>query len=247
MKTYYDWVIQCGRCEEVIESGYMTEDMPHLGDKTFCCHLCAERVEEEFGKFDDEFVITKIDSEATYTDRDELIEWFDNRRRHAVDMGVIANHFDWDEEAEQYVPDGNVQVVALTVWAFPPSAMPDRDWLTVKEAADLVGKSKNTFWTQMQRDQYFDFQVKGYIQKASTTTLIHKKVIELELKIIDFFRDADGIYTLQEVAEAVNEQEFKVLKVLNRASRDVIELVPGIPVGYKAGRKLRGSQRDVEQ
>ncbi|MBH8608927.1 helix-turn-helix domain-containing protein [Thermoactinomyces sp. CICC 10521] len=85
------------------------------------------------------------------------------------------------EEIEELFPDLDgvgVEVESVTAWAVPTSQYPKRDWLTVKEAADQLGISKDTLWTKIKRGWFHKYQAAGYIQSAGSVTLVHRKIIE---------------------------------------------------------------------
>lgn len=159
----YDVLVQCGLCNEEVDSLAVSQ-MWQVGDETArICHRCA-------GDDDDAAIVTFIDNDQVLDDKEELDEWYKNAKYH-VNMEEVDNLFPGE------VPEGMV-VESVTMWTVPVSRFPRRDWLTVKEVAAELGVADITPWTWIQRGKLFSYQAQGLIQPAGGTTLIHRKVVE---------------------------------------------------------------------
>lgn len=68
------------------------------------------------------------------------------------------------------------------VWVVPESQYPERDWLTVKEAAAVMGIPAKTLFTWLSRGKMRKEERMGRIQRAGkepkSPILIHRRVVE---------------------------------------------------------------------
>jgi hypothetical protein len=163
MKKVYDVLAQCGQCNGEIDH-YLTFDEPVEGMKTTrVCDRCYHT--------DDYAVVTAVEGDRIYRDQEELAEWYEERR-NLVGVSDVADLFPGE------VPDG-VEVVSLTIWTVPESEYPSRDWFTIKEVADMVGKGEEGVRSDYKRGKFFPLQAQGYVQVSGRATiLIHRKIVE---------------------------------------------------------------------
>ena len=150
----YDIIFQCAICNEPTYH-FLTDEKWQVGDETIngLCHQC--KGEEDAG------IVTHIEEDAPI-DKPEAIR--EHLEETWADTDLVAHLL------RDRLPD---KIESYTAWVIPQSRYPRRDWLTMKEVADKLQIPKSTLQTWVDRGKLFDPQIKGWIQKTGSTTLIH--------------------------------------------------------------------------
>lgn len=156
----YDVLIQCGLCNGEIEHTILYTE-PEMGQETShgVCHKCNQ--DDEVGVF------TVVDENQVYRDPEEIREWYESRK--PISSYVIR---------EDYLND-DLEVVCMTAWAVPKSEYPFREWLTLKEVAEVVGMGEEGVRTAYKRRKFFAAEIQGLIQRSGATILVHRDAVRM--------------------------------------------------------------------
>lgn len=153
----YEILFQCAICNETT-AHFLTNEKWAVGDKSHAaiCPRCSE---------DDTAIVTYIDMDVILDSPEQIREHLEETKANTEQVDYLLKN---------RLPD---EIESLTAWVIPQSRYPERDWLTTKEAADEAGLPKSTVQTWIDRGKLFEAQIRGFIQKTSSITLIHRSVV----------------------------------------------------------------------
>jgi hypothetical protein len=172
----YDVYVQCAKCKGECHIGFISTEKPEVGSPTYRCARCAEEYEELTGLAYDDFIVSEVEVNESYADRESLIEWYRDFKPYNGEL--VDQYFDWDEENEQHIPNGEIEVVSITLFATPPWEWPQREWFTVAEIADMhKTKGREGVKNDFKRGHFDKFKEQGYVQYSGATILVHKHAL----------------------------------------------------------------------
>lgn len=155
----YDILFQCPFCGRDTEH-LLSAERWQVGDTTLAiCSKCSDD--------DDVAIITHVAPDVIIDDPEQIREHLEET---SANKEFVA-HLIRDR-----VPD---EIESITAWVIPQSRYPKRGWLTIREAAKIIGLPRETLATWIKRGKFFSYQVKGLIQNAGgSVLLLHRSVVE---------------------------------------------------------------------